>query len=64
MWQWRQIYQKKKKAKKYKKYATVSGSKTKYQIKNVEKGNSYKIRAYYKPNKEYSKYSNAYCVKK
>lgn len=58
------IYQKKKKAKKYKKYATVSGSKTKYQIKNVEKGNSYKIRAYYKPNKEYSKYSNAYCVKK
>lgn len=57
------IYEQKKKNKSYKKIKTLDGKKRSFTVKKPAKGTKFKIRAYYKPDKEYSKYSNEKKVK-
>lgn len=57
------IYRFHSKKKKYEKIRTVAGQKTKYKIAKSQKGEKYKIRAYYKPNEEFSKYSKVITVR-
>ena len=51
------IYRLPGKKKKYEKFRTVAGYKTKYKLAKFKKGEKYKIRAYYKSNEEFGKYS-------
>lgn len=57
------IYQYKKKKKAFRKIKTVDNTVTSYVVKKPSKGDRYKIKAFYKPSKEYSKFSNAQKIK-
>lgn len=57
------IYQYQKKEKKFKKIKALGKKKTRFKIPKAAKGSRYKIRAYYKPNREYSSYSKEVKIK-
>ncbi|MCH5252634.1 MAG: Ig domain-containing protein [Lachnospiraceae bacterium] len=57
------LYEYNKKQKKYNKIKAFSGKPRKYTVKKASKGTKYKLRAYYKPNDEYSSYSTEVKVK-
>lgn len=57
------LYQYNKKSKKYKKIKTVSSKTLKANIGKAKKNNKYRLKAYYKPNDEYSAFSNIVKIK-
>lgn len=57
------IYERKKSKKGYKQIKMLDRKRRSFTIKKPAKGTRFKIRAYYKPGKEYSKYSNEKKVK-
>lgn len=57
------IYQYQKKEKKFKKIKALGKKKTRFKIPKAAKGSRYKLRAYYKPNREYSSYSKEVKIK-
>ena len=57
------VYKYDSKKKKFKKVKTVDKKITSYIVKKTSKGGRYKIKAFYKPAKEYSKFSNEIKIK-
>jgi len=57
------VYEYDKKEKKFVKIKTLGKKKRKYTVSKAEKGARYKLRAYYEPNDEFSKYSDEKEVK-
>ena len=51
------VYKYSQKKKKYQPVKWLKKSKRKYRVKNTKKKSKYKLKAYYKPNKKYSKFS-------
>lgn len=58
-----ELYQYNKKTKKYKKIKILSSKTLKRNIGKAKKNNKYRLRAYYKPNDEYSAFSNVIKIK-
>lgn len=57
------LYQYKKESKKYKKVKTLDSKTVSIKMSKSKKGNKYKLKAYYKPNEEYSHFSDAIKIK-